>query len=642
MKRGFAALVLAALLAAWAAPMTATAQGSNSVTIRNLDLANFPEVSISAQVSGPTPDQSAFSVRENGRIITPIEVVPIGQTDTQIGIVLVIDISGSMRAGSKLQAAKDAAKQFIAQKLANVQVAVVAFNDQPRVVAQFTGDGALLSGAIDGLQATGETALFDAVRTSAALFTDRTDLQPNIVLLSDGADTVSQNGVAEAEAAVLSAKAAVFAVGLRGGEFDAASLNQLANASGGQYSETADARALSGLYTNVQNAIQNQYEINYTSSLPGGSIEITLAAAGLVTTAGPVNAGAVVSGPTASPEAADKPPLAGFFNGTVGLVLVAGILCLAVGFFIFLFLSYSRGGDTTLAKTLSSYGPMPGDEGTTSAKGSADVSLAQTAMIKRAVEATAKVARERGVLQLVEAKLEQADLPVKAAEALFFYLVGVLAVSAIGFLLSGPFGLVVALFFSALIPIAVVNILAERRRRQFTAQLPDTLTLLASTLRAGSSLLQGADRVADQADDPMGKELHRVMVEARLGRPVELAMEDSARRIRSNDYAWAVMAIRIQREVGGNLAELLQTVAETMLARERLRRDIRALTAEGRISAIVLAILPLAIGGVVWSLNPEYLDPLFHRGSGQILLAGAAVVAVAGFIWMKKIVDIEV
>lgn len=643
MKRGFAALVLAAVLAAWAAPLVAAAQGSNSIVVRNLDLGSFPQVTISAQVVGSSvPQQSEFSVRENGQIISDIEVVPIGQTDTQIGIVLVIDVSGSMRTGGKLQAAKDAAKQFVAEKLANDQVAVVAFNDQPRVVAQFTSDPAVLNGAIDGLQATGETALFDAVRNAAALFGDRRELQPNIVLLSDGADTVSQNGVAEAEAAVLSAKAALFAVGLRGGEFDAASLNRLANNSGGQYSETTDARALSGLYQNVQRAIQNQYEINYTSSLPGGSIEITLAAAGAITTVGPVNAGAVVSGPTATPEVADKPPLAGLFDGTVGLVLVAAIACLAVGFFIWLFLTYSRSEDTTLAKTLSSYGPMPGDEGETSARGSGDVNLAQTAILKKAVEATAKVARERGVLQQVEAKLEQADLPVKAAEALFFYLVGVLALTVIGFLLSGPFGAFIAFFFSALIPIAVVNILAERRRRLFTAQLPDTLTLLASTLRAGSSLLQGADRVADQADDPMGKELRRVMVEARLGRPVELALEDSARRIRSNDYAWAVMAIRIQREVGGNLAELLQTVAETMLARERLRRDIRALTAEGRISAIVLGILPLAIGGAVWSLNPEYLDPLFHRGSGQLLLAGAAVVAIGGFIWMKKIVDIEV
>lgn len=641
MRRGFAALLLAAVIAAWAAPL-AGAQADGSVTIRKFELNNFPQVRIEAQVVGSTPDTGGFSLRENGRIINNFQVVPIGQTDTQIGIVLVIDISGSMRTGGKLQAAKDAAKQFVAAKLPNDQVAVVAFNDQPRVVAQFTTDAGLLNGAIDGLEATGETALFDAVRTASALFTERAELQPNIVLLSDGADTVSQNGVAEAEAAVLAAKAAVFAVGLRGGEFDANSLNRLASASGGQYSETTDAGALAGLYENVQRALQNQYEINYTSDQPGGSIEITLANGGLIATAGPISAGAVVSGPTARPEAADKAPLAGLFDGTVGLVLVAGIACLAVGFFIWLFVSYSRNEDTTLARTLSSYGPLAGEEGLTSARGSADVSLAQTAVLRRAVEATAKVARERGILQRVEAKLEQADLPVKAAEALFFYLVGVVVITVIGFLLGQVVGALAAFFFSALIPIAVVNILGQRRRRMFTAQLPDMLTLLASTLRAGSSLLQGADRVALQADDPMGKELRRVMVEARLGRPVELALEDSARRIRSNDYAWAVMAIRIQREVGGNLAELLQTVSDTMRSRERLRRDISALTAEGRISAIVLGILPLAIGGAVWSLNPEYLDVLFDRGSGQLLLVGAALLAIAGFVWMKKIVDIEV
>src|SRR5215211_3755790 len=102
----------------------------------------------------------------------------------------------------------------------------------------------------------------------------------------------------------------------------------------------------------------------------------------------------------------------------------------------------------------------------------------------------------------------------------------------------------------------------------------------------------------------MGSELQRVMAEARLGRPLDDALADMAERLESPDFQWAVMAIGIQREVGGNLAELLDTVAETMLARERLRRDVKALTAEGRMSAIVLGVLPLVLGLAMWALNP--------------------------------------
>ena len=144
-----------------------------------------------------------------------------------------------------------------------------------------------------------------------------------------------------------------------------------------------------------------------------------------------------------------------------------------------------------------------------------------------------------------------------------------------------------------LFPPAFLNFLASRRKKKFTAQLPDTLQLLSGTLRAGYSMMQGVEAVSQEIDDPMGRELRRVVTEARLGRPLEESLDSSAERMASADFAWAVMAIRIQREVGGNLSELLMTVADTMTQRERLRRDISALTAEGRISAIVLAILPV-------------------------------------------------
>src|SRR5205823_413367 len=165
---------------------------------------------------------------------------------------------------------------------------------------------------------------------------------------------------------------------------------------------------------------------------------------------------------------------------------------------------------------------------------------------------------------------------------------------------------------------------------------------MAGSMRAGYSLMQGVEAVAQEVQDPMGRELRRVLAEARLGRVLEDALDEMAERLGSGDFAWAVMAVRIQREVGGNLAELLSTVAETMIARERLRREVRALTAEGRISAIVLALLPIGLGVVMYGINREYINVLFHDGFGQVMLVGAAILGLVGFYWMKKTIEIDI
>jgi tight adherence protein B len=161
-------------------------------------------------------------------------------------------------------------------------------------------------------------------------------------------------------------------------------------------------------------------------------------------------------------------------------------------------------------------------------------------------------------------------------------------------------------------------------------------------MRAGFSFAQGLEAVSEEASEPSKRELQRVYAESRLGRPIEDALEDSADRMQSIDLVWAVMAIRIQREVGGNLSELLMTVAETMTQRERLRRDVKSLTAEGRISAYVLAILPVALGFAMFAINPDYMQTLFDETVGKIALGTAIIMMIGGFIWMQSIVKIDV
>lgn len=627
---GAAILLTLVVVVATASP----AGAANEVVVRKVDTSAFPTVKVSVLVTGPTPALTEFALRENGRIVPKFDVVPIAKTTTPVGIVLLIDTSGSMRPGGKLDQAKAAAQQFVAQKLPNDQIAVVAFANEPRVIVNFTADQALLSSAVASLTAGGETALWDAVRTGAGLLAEQSGLLPYMVVLSDGADTVSQTRADEAVGAATSARASVFAVGLvGGGEFDGDALRHLAAVTGGTYEETSDARELSRLYAEVQQVLQNQYEVTYTSAATG-PITIDVLAGGARTSAS-AHPGSVAGGSAVQPRVVDPPAVPAPLRGSGGRFLVLGLVLSAAAAGAVALVAYG-GRVPVLADALRPYAG-----GTEPVRDQREHGLVETAVVRRAVEATARLAGRSAVLGTLERRLDQADLRLRAQEALFFYVAAVVIVTIAGLSAGGLFGGAVALIGTALGPAALLGRIAERRRRAFTRQLPDTLQLLASSLRAGYSLLQGLEAVADEIDDPMGRELRRVVIEARLGRPPEDALEDTAQRMGSADFSWAVTAVRIQREVGGNLAELLTTVADTMVARERMRREVRALTAEGRFSAIILGAMPVLIGIAIYVLNPGYIVVLFQHQLGKIMVLASALVALAGFVWMKKIIEID-
>jgi tight adherence protein B len=268
--------------------------------------------------------------------------------------------------------------------------------------------------------------------------------------------------------------------------------------------------------------------------------------------------------------------------------------------------------------------------------------LADSEIVRKAMAGTTKIAQDRGVLEKIEAGLAQADLPLKPAEAIFFSVIATIAAMTIGAVTFSIVGLVVAGALVGYSPIAVVKFLGHRRRARFTTQLPVMLDMLAGTLRAGYSLVQGIEAISREVPMPMSTELQRAMNEERLGRPIVEALQEVAERMRSVDFEWVVMAIKIQHEVGGNLAELLGTVGDTMVQRERLRREVRSLTAEGRLSAIILVALPPVIGGIVWAMNPTYMEPLINNSFGQMVLGGGVVMIVFGWFVMQKMIDIKV
>jgi tight adherence protein B len=325
-------------------------------------------------------------------------------------------------------------------------------------------------------------------------------------------------------------------------------------------------------------------------------------------------------------------------TGTAGRIVAGGFVFGAVALALYAIANFVVPHGPSMASMISPYAPRD-DEATNEPY---RMQLAETPLLRRAVEATAKLASGRGLLGRIEHLLTEADAPLKAAEAFFFANAAALIASVLAWVTFRSFALAVLTLVGALIlPPVVLKLRIVRRRRKFLAQLPDTLNLLAGSLRAGYSLLQAVETVTIEIRDPMGKELGIVLTETRLGRPLEDALEDAGRRMGSADFDWAVMAINIQREVGGNLAELLSTVAETMVARNRLRREVKALTAEGRVTAVILGALPLVIGAALYVLNPTYMQVMFDRSIGKIVLAGSTVWAIVGFFWMKKIITVN-
>lgn len=627
---------LAALLAVLV--LGAAPAGAETLTIRAIDTTEFPEVEVEAILTGEAPRLSDVQLRENGSLVHDLEVVPIGDTAQPVGVVLAIDVSGSMNQGGALGRARDAAKEFVANRLENDSIALVAFGSEARVVVNFTKDADLLRTAIDDLAAQGETALYDGIRTSVALFNDRPDLQPNVVVLTDGKDTVSDASRGEAQGAAIDGKVAVFGVGIQTDEFEPGPLQSIARASGADLFLASDAGALSSVYEQVQSSLQNQLRISYTSEAETPSIEVVLSAGGQQDTA-TAALGSRSAGRNVSPKVvtADDGFLSGEAGKVLGLVLALVAFVMVAIAVLMLFVS----DDSRLDKRLSAY--TDGGAGAEDADDRGLPQIMQAEFVRQAVAATSRFAERQGFLPRVEEALERAHLPLRAGEAMVAYAALVVVATIAGLLvLQSLFGGLIVLVLAALLPPAVVNHLAKRRRKKFMSQLPDTLQLLSGSLRAGYSLMQGVEAVSQEVVAPMGEELRRIITETRLGRTLEDSLTDTAERMGSDDFAWAVMAIQIQREVGGNLAELLDTVADTMVQRERLRREVSALTAEGRISAIVLGALPVGMLLVLWAINPGYIEVLFEESVGRMMLLGGGILAGAGFLWLRSIVDVEI
>lgn len=238
--------------------------------------------------------------------------------------------------------------------------------------------------------------------------------------------------------------------------------------------------------------------------------------------------------------------------------------------------------------------------------------------------------------------LTQADVPMTAAE----FLTIVLALAIAGFVIgtlrfNALLGLALAVPL-ALVPFLYLRIRQRRRLRQFTQQLPDMLTLIIGGLRAGYGLNQALDLVVDRLGDPAATEMGKVVRAVNLGIPLQQALNDAVARLGSEDFNLVVVAINVHYETGGNLAETLEIISDTVRDRLYMLNEIRVLTAQQRFTGYVLGALPVATGLLVFFVNPEYIMDLFQPGWVRVLPIAAVGLQILGFLLIRRIVDIEV
>jgi tight adherence protein B len=625
------ALTVAGLGTAVVASAQETAEAPE-LALRRVDSTDASNTIVDFQYGGEASALDSLVVRQDGREVPSDDVTPL----SDLAVAIVVDTSSSTDANAMLRAATDALEGFDLPQ--GLDVAVIAAGSQPAVYKRF-GNGTLQD-AIDRLTPGGDGAVWNGVVLAAGQLDRQSSRLPLILLVTDG----NQGGTVgpdRALGAAFDVGAPVFVVGFQDGELGG-DARALAERTGGAYLEADRAVEVGDLVDRHAAAIRGHYRFTFDSTVERGVTDLDLQV-GEATAEASFVAGSVATGASRLVrQATEEAGGIEFLQGNLGkaLGLVAALAAAMLGAFAVISIFVKDEGRLSTALRPYSDGYVAGEE---EAEEDADSSFARTAFVQRAVEFTEQFAERQGLLIKVEGMLERANLPLRAGEAIFFYGAAVVVLALLIMVLSRSAAVsALALLFLVLVPPAALNFLSNRRRKTFESQLPDTLQLLSGTLRAGYSMMQGVEAVSQEVDEPMGRELRRVVTESRLGRPLEDSLDAVAERMGSKDFAWAVMAIKIQREVGGNLSELLMTVGETMTARERLRRDVRTLTAEGRISAIVLGVMPPALLGIIYMVNKEYMEVLFERTMGQVMLVGATIWAIIGFVWMNKIIKIEI
>lgn len=570
-------------------------------------------------------------VTENGKPVVDVEVIPAQTADRgRFGVVLAVDASASMR-GGPIRGAVRAARAFLAERAPGQQVAILTFNSDTHVIAPFTTDSEALQGALasEPTLAVG-THVYDAVQSGLDMLATAHVTAGSIVVLSDGADTGSATSATAVTQAAQDAHVRVFSVGLRSEQFSPAPLRALARSTRGDYAEAGAAAELGRIYKGLGLLLSREYLLNYRSLAgPGLGVNVVVSVDGR-------GAGSSASASYTTPrlKRSAAPP---YHRSVVDAALQSTLLAALISVFAALLVSVgvaavARPTRPTLRARISEFvsvgvaKPKDDDHSRLSERvlGGAEKSLERTRLWVRFKE-----------------ELELADIKLPAVQVVLWSFVGAVG---LGWFLAQATGTTVFGAFGIFVPIFVLEFVRRRVRRKrdlFAEQLPDNLQVMASALRAGHALVSALSVVVDDSAEPTKSEFRRVIADERLGVPLEDALAVVVRRMQSRDLEQVALVAAVQRQTGGNAAEVIDRVVDTLRERADLRRLVKTLTSQGTLARWILTGLPVVLAGVISILNPGYLDPLFSTATGQKLLVLAVAMLIAGSLIIRKIVDIK-
>ena len=622
--RRFALLftLVAAAGSVWSPAAAADAQLKLAPTGR----AAFPDRSFVLTLpGGVSTDPSRVRVTENGDQVTDLTATPAGAAQ-KTATVLVIDASDSMR-GTAIKDAVRAARVFARERNPEQRLGIVAFSSTVTTLTPLTADQATIDSALSStprLQAG--THMFDAIASAVSMLEHEQIANGSVVVLSDGADTGSRIGLETLAAQAKTSGIRIFTVGLHSSSFDITALKQLAAGANGEYSGANSPKDLAPIYQQLGSRLAHEILIRYRSHSDRGArvlVGVSIPGVNNLATAEYVAPRLRATDSTAGSDS--------FWRSAAAMVAVSLLAAVLLGIATLMLLTTRR--QRTLRSRMQGFVSLPGDIDTRAWGATLTNGLINRA--ERSLE------HARG-WEAFKEELEVARVSLPAVQVVLLTAGGTL----LAFMLLYAWGQSLVLALLALgVPLGVraaIKRSAFRQRRLFGDQLADNLQVLASAMRAGHSFSGALAVAADDAAEPARRELQRVVADEKLGIPLEDALRTVMRRMDNYDLEQIVLVAVLQRETGGNTAEVVDRVSVNIRERAELRRMIDTLTAQGRLSRWVVSSLPLVLLMLITLINPAYMDPLYNTGIGRVMLALGAVLVIAGSFAIKRVVTIKV
>jgi tight adherence protein B len=627
--RRLTAACIVSVLAAGLLAQSAQAQGSARLT--QVPGSTFPQRSFVLTLpSGGGLDTGHVSARENERSVSRLSITPakaVGEKD--FGVVLVIDATRTMR-GRPIENALTAARAFARKRNPQQKLAVVTFNRKSTVTLPLTTDKLAIDSALSDMPslANNGTHLYDAVASALVLLKQAHIRAGSVVLLSDGADTSSQVGASDLADAARSAGVRIFTVGLRSSSFDPGALDRLAAAGRGDYSQADSPADLAPIYAALGSRLANEYLVQYRSLASRGSaVHVELRVPAL---SGPVTSDYATPPLPSRVKISSRHP-SGFWDSPASMVLVSFVCALLIGLALIALLARRPRGDALSERLDGFISAPPEDPG----------KEASSTLTNRMLDGSERSLEQRSWWPRFKEELEIAQVKLPAIQAIWLTALATVISMVV---LTAVTGSAAAALLGLAVPFvarAIVNQRLETQRKLFADQLADNLQVIASAMRAGHSFIGALSVAVEDSPEPARSEFRRVVADESLGVPLEQALGTVVRRMKSEDLEQAVLVAMLQRQTGGNMAEVIDHVADTIRERADLRRMVRTLTAQGRLSRWVVTGLPIALLLIITMINRDYIDPLYTTSSGHLMLVIAGALVVAGSVVIRRIVDFK-